>query len=486
MTTEVTIDNFHDVLPLVLDTIQSADFLAFDCEFTGLSADPTLEASLFDTPDQRFKKLRLSAQQLVICQFGLCAFKREPVPLIDFQDDDAMSKRPIGKTATANRFESRCFTFFLCPRSVSDARSKKLLLNTSSLEFLADHGFHFDKWLRSGVPFMNQEEEEQLKSVLHSSDLVAEICNERDDRMDQVFELISQIDAFLSNSAATATATAASSSTDQGQGKEKAAEKSDQDPQPQPPQQQQQQQSQSDSAQILLPFDASINQFRNYAVLCNLRRVFPGSWIRLLNGHLLVKRLTPGDEEQLEARDLAYAEEEEQAIEYMRGFSRVLRTIAQYKKTLVGHNCLTDLIFLYQQMIADLPKHLSSFKRDLAQLFPKIYDTKHMILNMKKMVPELSFIRGSGLKELYDQLSLPDQATAFLYSPVIELMSDENAVGTSASCSVSWPPCHHRQTATRCHRRRVISYHDCHMMLHVTISQTFLLLSLLCLQSLQP
>lgn len=283
-----------------------------------------------------------------------------------------------------------------------------MMINMSSIEFLSDHGFNFEKWLKNGIPFMNQEDEEFLKEILDSGDIITEICNERDDRMDQLFNIMDQIKTFLTSGSG--------SSSDAGSGTDSAAVGGDV-------------KESKDLMQILIPFKSSGNQFRNFAMVKRLRQMFPSCWIRLVNGHLLVKRVQEGDEDEKEARDLSYAEQEDQAVEYMRGFSRVIETMINSQKVIVGHNCLTDLLFMFQHLIADLPKKLSAFKSVIHSSFPMIYDTKHIINAVKKTIPELKFVRSTGLSALYEQLGIPEYAAAFLFSPVVELMSDENAVG---------------------------------------------------------
>lgn len=369
---------------------------AIDCEFTGLSADPSLDPNLFDTPDERYKKLRQSANKLTICQFGICTFTRTAATA------DMVP-------ALANRYEGKCFSFYLFPMSFSDKRSRKIMINTSSIEFLKDHSVHLEKWLMNGIPFMNRQEEEYLKQLMSSGDIIAEICNERDDRMDQMFSLIDQINTFQSNGNGNG------SEANAGDAKER------------------------DAMQILIPFTASCNHFRNFAMIKRLRQIFPSFWIRLSNGHLLVKKIPSGDEEEREARDLAYAEEEDQAFEYMRGFSRVIQTMVDGQKVIVGHNCFTDLVFMYQHLIDELPKRLHVFKKQMQSLLPMIYDTKHIVMATKKAIPELNFIHTTGLIGLYEQLSVPEYTASFLYNPVIELMSDENAVGQLFLLS---PSCH--------------------------------------------
>lgn len=45
---------------------------------------------------------------------------------------------------------------------------------------------------------------------------------------------------------------------------------------------------------------------------------------------------------------------------------------------MVGHNCLLDLMYFYQNFIADLPEQLEEFIHNFSFYFPKQYDTKAM------------------------------------------------------------------------------------------------------------
>lgn len=65
-------------------------------------------------------------------------------------------------------------------------------------------------------------------------------------------------------------------------------------------------------------------------------------------------------------------------FEYELGFSRVIELIINAKKPLVGHNLFLDIMFLYQQFIADLPDSLEEFVHNFSFYFPSVYDTKAM------------------------------------------------------------------------------------------------------------
>ena len=67
---EVTSENFSWLLPDILKHISSASFVAFDCEFTALHPDrrPEMRNRLFDTVEQRYRKLSRPQGHSVISQ----------------------------------------------------------------------------------------------------------------------------------------------------------------------------------------------------------------------------------------------------------------------------------------------------------------------------------------------------------------------------------------------------------------------------------
>lgn len=346
---------------LLLNLLSSSPTTALDCEFTGLVADASLEPELFDLPSDRYLKQKQSASKFSVCQLGLTTFIKDP---------------------TANRFEAKSFTFYVCPRSTSSHACRKLLLNTTSTEFLCDHGFNFQKWLQKGIPYLNRSEVQTLRERFENNDVVQEILDDRDDRNDQIFDLVDNINKFIADK--------------------------------------------KEDKQILLPFDNSVNHLRNYALLRRLRQVFPEVWIRSVNGHLLVKRLEEGDPDLEEV----YRQEDDSAIEFARGFSRIIDIIIDSKKTIVGHNMSADLIFIYEHFIDVLPSNLKKFKAAIKETFPVVYDTKALFQELKTDFPEFKALVGksSGVNDLFKSFGSTEFTANFLFNPTIELMSDENAV----------------------------------------------------------
>ena len=71
-------------------------------------------------------------------------------------------------------------------------------------------------------------------------------------------------------------------------------------------------------------------------------------------------------------------------LEDLVGFSRVIKAVIVSKKPIVGHNCLTDLLKIYNQFVAELPESYIDFKQSLHKCFPTIFDTKEISFRIRK------------------------------------------------------------------------------------------------------
>ena len=98
-------------------------------------------------------------------------------------------------------------------------------------------------------------------------------------------------------------------------------------------------------------------------------------------------------------------------------FSRIIQEIIECQKVMVGHNCFSDLVRIYQNFIDDLPLKYQEFKKCLHIAFPEVYDTKHVAWIAKKLVrnSELdehteNMFWSTSLNELYKNISSDDSS----------------------------------------------------------------------------
>ena len=72
---EITQENFEASLDLVFESIEEADFISLDCEFSGYTASPDDKHHEYDTVEERYQKLRSVINKFVAFQVGICTFK---------------------------------------------------------------------------------------------------------------------------------------------------------------------------------------------------------------------------------------------------------------------------------------------------------------------------------------------------------------------------------------------------------------------------
>ncbi len=108
-------------------------------------------------------------------------------------------------------------------------------------------------------------------------------------------------------------------------------------------------------------------------------------------------------------------------IDIFLGFTKIFRLIVQYKKPLIFHNGYSDLLFMYEKFYEPLPDTYAEFKRNINELFPLIYDTKHMSLASKKVNRDMKDMFDSTvLESLFNSLSREVSKKCALYMPSIK------------------------------------------------------------------
>ena len=117
---QVTRNNFLQTLPAIRQALDQCLFYSFDCEMTGLYLQGQEDYSLDDIED-RYIKTAASAEQFLVTQFGLSAFRW-----------------------TGECYEARTFNIHLFPAPHDDV-DRRFMCQASSLLFLASQGFDFNK-----------------------------------------------------------------------------------------------------------------------------------------------------------------------------------------------------------------------------------------------------------------------------------------------------------------------------------------------------
>lgn len=351
---EVTRKNFQQVYKTFEEKLKNADFVSIDGEFTGLS---TLRGPRFsyDTLEEKYKKAKAGSDNFLIVQFGICLFTWS-------EENQCYTAFP--------------FTFYIFPRPYKRFLNDVMFTcQSSSLDFLANHGFDFNKLFYDGISFMHPTTETKVnekykmalgivlakESAENSShvEINHATLKPKDetnvfipkDQREFIGTVVSTVEGFLQDTTQLQCDLVPCSPFQRKLIYEVIGEK----------------------YPMGLYLQSEINSEKKKFI-----RV-----IKVTNAASKAKSL----EEQKQETDL-YNE--------AFGFTNIIRLLSTSKKPLIGHNMFLDLFHSVTNFFSDAPDDLAEFKSLITTLFPLIFDTK-LIASMQ---PLSSHAPHTGLQNL--------------------------------------------------------------------------------------
>lgn len=339
---EVTNENFESILPDLMKQYEDCDFCSFDCELSGITNMKMLNA--FDSPRIRYEKIRKNDEKYLILQFGMCLFKRK-----DNLD------RP-------NCYECNAYNCFLFPRSQNSKYSKDTTFAclNSSIEFLCEQNFDFNKVFNRGISFMSKDIEEitrhKLMETLEERKKPKSTLYPTSKQMEKEKNIKQQIDMIMIEI--------------ENFSKDK-----------------EQTVKEIKFSEFLIRIFVEKNIKLKYSQMLKYES-------KILENKERIMRLIKIDaNNQVSELDI---------LEKEIGFSKLIWHIAKSNKLIVGHNLLTDLMQIMRQFFSSqLPENFDDFKSMTNSLFPKILDTKYMA----SVAPLKELISNTALAEMEKILS---------------------------------------------------------------------------------
>ncbi|KAF2974377.1 hypothetical protein EK904_009937, partial [Melospiza melodia maxima] len=285
-----------------------------DVEFTGLHSTSLQnnEPSLFDSPAERYGKARQSVQRFTVVQLGLAIFSKE----------------------NSNKYVVHSYNFFLFPSTLG-IKDVEFTLSASSIQFLSHYGFDYNKFLKDGIPYMNEVQEKILRQHLLAG--TWEVCSTSNADRDVLKKAIDEVTTWIG-----------------------AAKEED----------------------TMVLQDLSV--YHMIEVQLVLRQALENVWTEPLGDKkVMVKKVSPAHRQLLE--NSSYDRCQKKLILLSaRGFTNLFQILVKVKKPLVGHNMLMDLMHLHDKFYRPLPESYEEFKRNIHNLFPVIIDTKTVTKSMQK------------------------------------------------------------------------------------------------------
>ncbi|KAF4796295.1 poly(A)-specific ribonuclease PARN-like domain-containing protein 1 isoform X3 [Turdus rufiventris] len=324
--------------------------------------------SLFDSPAERYVKARQSVQRFTLLQLGLAIFSKE----------------------NSNKYVVHSYNFFLFPSTLG-IRDVEFTISASSIQFLSHYGFDFNKFLKNGIPYMNEVQEKILRQHLLAGTWKVCSCADRDVLKKAIDEVTSWIAA-----------------------------------------------AKEEDTMIL----QDLNAYHMLDVQLVLRQALENVWTEPLGDKkVMVKKVSPEHRQLLE--NSSYDRCQKKLILLSaRGFTNLFQILVKAKKfkspskkveqilafqarcafqhvtdqfigpcgplvrlcgnsyilyaayqmnfnfrglwPLVGHNMLIDLMHLHDKFYRPLPESYEEFKKNIHNLFPVIIDTKTVTKSVQK------------------------------------------------------------------------------------------------------
>ncbi|EEB06782.1 CAF1 family ribonuclease [Schizosaccharomyces japonicus yFS275] len=142
----INANNFKEQFPLLQKCLDEADYVAFDCEFSGLdrTKGESRDGSAADAGDEIMNRLCSSAQTFSVIQLGLCCIRLLP-----------------------NKLQAECipFTIDISPALPDCLRcTRRCQYDAQTIDFLLNHGFDFTNHLANGVRYVTEMEETFIRS----------------------------------------------------------------------------------------------------------------------------------------------------------------------------------------------------------------------------------------------------------------------------------------------------------------------------------
>ncbi|NWZ94175.1 PNDC1 ribonuclease, partial [Nesospiza acunhae] len=268
--------------------------------------------SLFDSPVERYVKARQSVQRFTLVQLGKCG-------------SDMESYLP--------RYVVHSYNFFLLPSTLG-IKDVEFTLSASSIQFLSHYGFDYNKFLKDGIPYMNEVQEKILRQHLLAG--TWKVCSNAD--RDVLKKAIDEVTTWIA-----------------------AAKEED--------------------TMIL----QDLSGYHIIEVQLVLRQALENVWTEPLGDKkVMVKKVSPEHRQLLE--NSSYDRCQKKLILLSaRGFTNLFEILVKVKKPLVGHNMLMDLMHLHDKFYRPLPESYEEFKRNIHNLFPVIIDTKTVTKSVQKV-----------------------------------------------------------------------------------------------------
>ena len=386
-------ENQKEAFKIFKDTCDISQYVSFDCEMTGLNLGTKTDGTKYDTQEFRYYKQKEVVSKLDLIQIGFTFYqeKKKYIEKDKENDDKNDDKKEI---IEKKYYLERTFIFYLYKNSKlklinEDLFDSELKAHPASLKFLNEShfdfnilikkGIHFNKLLNknkieqalndkkillsNGAMFLSKENESKLIDKIIS--LTEYILNGKNDKPLEIFFDNKRIMIFflgcnfkklLCCDGFIITKSTNQENTIIVQKKE--------------------------NSTLTKAFNDKYNSFDNFkiAIKNDPNKIYECRY-----------QLGCFNKDENKIKEL---------VENELGFSLYIDYLCKKKIPIIGHNIYYDMMFLYDKLIGDLPDDFYTFKKQIHEYFPYIYDTKYISTILTKKYKKCN-IEKTNLDNVY-------------------------------------------------------------------------------------
>ena len=153
-------DNYQEIFPIFKKTVDSADFVSFDCEMTGVTLESKTDGTKYDIQQFRYIKQKEVVEKFNLIQIGFTFYikKSKEVEIENIQKIDDF-------------YIERTFTFYLFKNSKlrflnKNIFSSEMMCNPASLKFLNENHFDLNILVSKGITYNKLEYKDEISKTL--------------------------------------------------------------------------------------------------------------------------------------------------------------------------------------------------------------------------------------------------------------------------------------------------------------------------------
>ena len=381
-------ENQKEAYEIFKNACDKSQYVSFDCEMTGINLETKTDGTKYDTQEFRYYKQKEVVSKLDLIQIGF-TFYEERIKKIEKEPEKNTDKK---ETEEKQFYLERTFLFYLYKNSKlkmidDDLFDSELRAHPATLKFLRESNFDFNILIKKGINFNKLENRDKIKKALDKQKILLSngamfLSKENESLL--IDKIISLTDYILN-------------------GKSNTFELN------------------FDQNKRLMIFFLGIN----FKKLLNIDGFIITKSFKKENTIIITKKenfSTNLFKDKYESFDNfklnlksdvnkiyqsryqlgCFGNEEiiDELTNEELGFSKFIEYLCNKKIPIIGHNIYYDMMFLYDKLIGDLPDNFYTFKEEIHQYFPIIYDTKYISTILTQQYKKCN-IEKTSLENVY-------------------------------------------------------------------------------------